>query len=105
FLCYGFFQCVDAFLFVFTLLPIRFALSVWFLISSLISGQSWQMSGSLKPLEGLEPSEICDLMKGVIVLSAVFLMSYIDTSMLYHIIKSQSVIKLYIFFNMLEYCN
>ncbi|XP_054158353.1 transmembrane anterior posterior transformation protein 1 homolog [Oppia nitens] len=109
FLCYGFFQCVDAFLFVFTLLPIRFALSLWFLITRsfnkwfcLLNGQSWQMTGPLKPLEGLEPSEICDLMKGVIVLSGVFLMSYIDTSMLYHIIKSQSVIKLYIFFNMLE---
>jgi len=25
-----------------------------------------------------------------------------DTSMIYHVIKSQSVIKLYIFFNMLE---
>lgn len=29
-------------------------------------------------------------------------MNYVDTSMIYHIIKSQSVIKLYIFFNMLE---
>lgn len=29
-------------------------------------------------------------------------MSYIDTSMMYHLIKSQSIIKLYIFYNMLE---
>ncbi len=29
-------------------------------------------------------------------------MSYIDTSVMYHLIKSQSVIKLYIFYNMLE---
>lgn len=29
-------------------------------------------------------------------------MLYIDTSMMYHLIRSQSVIKLYIFFNMLE---
>lgn len=29
-------------------------------------------------------------------------MFYLDTNMLYHMIKSQSVIKLYIFYNMLE---
>ena len=29
-------------------------------------------------------------------------MSYVDTSMLYHIIKSQSVIKLYLMYNMIE---
>lgn len=29
-------------------------------------------------------------------------MFYIDTNYLYHVIKSQSVIKLYIFYNMLE---
>lgn len=29
-------------------------------------------------------------------------MMYLDTNMLYHLIKSQSVIKLYMFFNMLE---
>lgn len=32
------------------------------------------------------------------------MMSYIDTSVIYHLIKSQSVIKLYIFYNMLEVC-
>lgn len=29
-------------------------------------------------------------------------MCYIDTNMLYHLVKSQSVMKLYIFYNMLE---
>ena len=29
-------------------------------------------------------------------------MSYVDTSMLYHMIKSQSVIKLYLMYNMIE---
>lgn len=33
FIWFGFFQCVDAFLYIFTLLPIRFFLSVWFLFS------------------------------------------------------------------------
>ena len=34
--------------------------------------------------------------------SCMFAMSYIDTSALYHIIRAQSVIKLYVIFNMLE---
>lgn len=29
-------------------------------------------------------------------------MCYIDTNMMYHLVKSQSVMKLYIFYNMLE---
>lgn len=50
----------------------------------------------------LAPAEICDLLKGFILVSCSMLMFYIDTSMMYHLIKSQSVIKLYIFYNMLE---
>lgn len=50
----------------------------------------------------LSPAEICDLLKAVILISCSMLMFYIDTNMMYHLIKSQSVIKLYIFYNMLE---
>ena len=34
--------------------------------------------------------------------SCLFAMTYIDTSALYHIIRAQSVIKLYVIYNMLE---
>ncbi|KAJ8873636.1 hypothetical protein PR048_024458 [Dryococelus australis] len=50
----------------------------------------------------LKPAEICDLLKASILIACSMIMSYVDTSMLYHLIKSQSVIKLYIFYNMLE---
>ena len=50
----------------------------------------------------LFPAEIIDLLKGFIIGLSVYVMSYIDTSMMYHLIKSQSVIKLYLFYNMLE---
>ena len=57
-----------------------------------------------RPLHGrlLFPAEIIDLLKGFIIGVCVYVMSYIDTSMMYHLIKSQSVIKLYLFYNMLE---
>ncbi|KAI1288002.1 Protein TAPT1 -like protein [Halotydeus destructor] len=101
FLRYGFLQCADAFLFVFTLLPLRFVMSTWFLISrpvkNLLRGRSVASSNQV-----LHPSETCDFLKGIIVIVAAFLMSYVDTSVLYHNIKTQSVMKLYIFFNMLD---
>ena len=50
----------------------------------------------------LKPAEICDLLKGVVVLSCWVSTWKVDTSMMYHLVKSQSVIKLYIFYNMLE---
>ena len=52
----------------------------------------------------LYPAEMIDLLKGLIIAVCVYAMTYIDTSMMYHIIKSQSVIKLYLFYNMLEVC-
>ena len=53
----------------------------------------------------LNPAETCDILKGFVIICCVYLMNNVDTSMIYHIIKSQSVIKLYIFFNMLEVRN
>lgn len=50
----------------------------------------------------LSPAEVCDLLKATILVACSTLMFYIDTNMLYHLVKSQSVIKLYIFYNMLE---
>lgn len=50
----------------------------------------------------LLPAEICDLLKATMLITCSMLMFYIDTNMMYHLIKSQSVIKLYIFYNMLE---
>ena len=50
----------------------------------------------------LEPAQICDIFKGVIIVVCCFLMTYIDTSMIYHQVRGQSTIKLYVFFNMLD---
>ena len=113
FMFQAYFQIVDSFLFVFTLLPIRFLLSCWFMIfrplarllakfthyqrhPRFVNDHSNFNQGTL------QPAEVCDLLRGLILISATALISYVDTSILYHNIKSQSVIKLYIFFNMLE---
>jgi len=50
----------------------------------------------------LSPAEVCDLLKGIVVMGCWVATWKVDTSMMYHLVKSQSVIKLYIFYNMLE---
>ncbi|GFX22414.1 protein TAPT1 homolog [Trichonephila clavipes] len=102
FFLYGFFQCVDAFLFLFTFLPLRSVLSIWFLITQTLKLVFSALFGTHHSYRSLQSAEICDLLKVIILSCVSFAMTYIDTSMLYHIVKSQSVIKLYIMFNMLE---
>lgn len=100
FMRYGFMQCADSFLFVYTFLPVRVILALWALITRPFSKCFGLENRKNKRL--LTPAEICDLLKAVILIVCSMTMLWVDTNMLYHLIKSQSVIKLYIFYNMLE---
>ena len=84
----------------FTLLPIRIVLALWFSVSR--SLRRILSEKSFPSQSVLQPAEMCDLLRGLIVLISGIAMQYVDIPVLYHILKSQSVIKLYIFFNMLE---
>lgn len=103
FMVYGFLQCADSFLFVYTFLPLRFIMALW----AVATRPLWHCLGSKKLRAKrkerlLRPAEVCDLLKGVVVLGCWAATWKVDTSMMYHVVKSQSVIKLYIFYNMLE---
>ncbi|XP_076005204.1 transmembrane anterior posterior transformation protein 1 homolog [Genypterus blacodes] len=91
---FGFFLCMDAFLYVFTLLPLRVLLALLRLLTLPCCG----FSGSRL----LQPAQVCDVLKGLILLLCFSMMHYVDYSMMYHLIRGQSVIKLYIIYNMLE---
>lgn len=91
---FGFFLCLDAFLYVFTLLPLRVLLALIRLLTLPCCG----LSGS----RILQPAQVCDVLKGVIMVLCYSMMHYVDYSMMYHMIRGQSVIKLYIIYNMLE---
>ncbi|XP_022537713.2 transmembrane anterior posterior transformation protein 1 homolog isoform X2 [Astyanax mexicanus] len=91
---FGFFLCLDAFLYVFTLLPLRVLLALIRLLTLPCCG----LSGSRL----LQPAQVCDVLKGFIMVLCYFMMHYVDYSMMYHLIRGQSVIKLYIIYNMLE---
>lgn len=96
---YGIMQCADSFLYIHTFLPVRFLMAVWALLSRTVARIFRFRSGSQRLLS---PAEICDLLKGVIWIIVTLIMLLVDTNRVYHIIKSQSIIKLYIFYNMLE---
>ncbi|XP_019932173.2 protein TAPT1 homolog [Aedes albopictus] len=99
FMAYGVLQCADSFLYMYTFLPLRFILALWALVSRPVA----RCLGFRRPSQRLlAPAEICDLLKGLIWVICSWAMFYVDTNMLYHLIKSQSIIKLYIFYNMLE---
>lgn len=103
FMSYGFLQCADSFLFVYTFLPLRFAMALWAVITRPL--RHCFKSGKVGTKNGekyLSPAEVCDLLKGVVVVGCWAATWKVDTSMMYHLVKSQSVIKLYIFYNMLE---
>ncbi|XP_055637764.1 protein TAPT1 homolog [Toxorhynchites rutilus septentrionalis] len=99
FMAYGVLQCADSFLYIYTFLPIRFIMALWSLVTRPVA----RCLGMRRPSQRLlAPAEICDLLKGTIWIICSWAMFYVDTNMLYHLIKSQSIIKLYIFYNMLE---
>ncbi|XP_008419318.1 transmembrane anterior posterior transformation protein 1 homolog isoform X2 [Poecilia reticulata] len=91
---FGFFLCADAFLYIFTLLPLRVLLALLRLLTLPCCG----FSGSRL----LQPAQVCDMLKGLILVLCFSMMHYVDYSMMYHLIRGQSVIKLYIIYNMLE---
>lgn len=87
FLFFGFLQCIDAFCHLSTFLPIRLFMSIF---------------GWILRIRVWTSSDTCDLLKGLIVVIASVLMQLVDTSVVYHLVRGQGIIKLYIFYNMLE---
>ncbi|ULT92744.1 hypothetical protein L3Y34_010080 [Caenorhabditis briggsae] len=87
FLAYGLLQCIDSFFYLFTFLPLRFLMSIF---------------GALFRVKRWTSAETCDFLKVLIIFAASMLIREIDSSFLYHQVRSQGTIKLYIFYNMLE---
>nr|XP_006137044.1 transmembrane anterior posterior transformation protein 1 homolog isoform X2 [Pelodiscus sinensis] len=99
---FGIFLCLDAFLYVFTLLPLRVFLALFQFITLPFYGLRSPRSLEISDRRLLQPAQVCDIFKGVILIICYFMMHYVDYSMMYHLIRGQSVIKLYIIYNMLE---
>lgn len=90
-LVFGFFICFDTFLFLFTFLPVRIVIASGKLIASIFSSKF-----------KLNSAQICDLLRGVIWVICMTVLSFLDPSIIYHFIRGQATIKLYVIFNVLE---
>ncbi|KAJ3260473.1 hypothetical protein HK103_000615 [Boothiomyces macroporosus] len=85
FVLLGFFICLDSFLYIFTILPIRILIATY----SFFSGN-------------IKPAQKTDLIKGTLIVICSYFIQNVDSSRLYHLIRGQAIIKLYFIFNALE---
>ncbi|PSS37851.1 hypothetical protein PHLCEN_2v319 [Hermanssonia centrifuga] len=90
---FGFTVCFDSFLYNFTILPIRFVLASGRLLLNTITPRS----------PALPPSQKADILRTLLlIISIVILSPLTDASKIYHSIRGQDTIKLYVIFNALE---
>jgi Eukaryotic membrane protein family len=115
FVGFGFFICLDAFLNVLTFLPLRMAYSLGLLGCevlgnvlltvlgvSLIASAS-QYKSLKKSLRGrFQMCHLYDLMRGVFMLISCYVLLKLNMSRVYHYIRGQTLIKLYVLSAMLE---
>lgn len=90
-LMFGFLVCLDSFLYIFTILPIRFARSSFHLTKQLFTAQA-----------SLKSSQKVDILKGLLILLTCAVLNQLDASRIYHNIRGQAAIKLYVLYNVLE---
>jgi len=90
---FGQILCFDSFLYTFTILPIRFILALFPFFSNLLRPSAPPLPASQK----------ADLLRALLlVLSLLLLSPLTDASKIYHTIRGQDTIKLYVIFNALE---
>ncbi|ODQ52604.1 DUF747-domain-containing protein [Saitoella complicata NRRL Y-17804] len=100
-MAFGWLVCLDAFLYTFTILPLRFLLALPSLFSSLLSYTPIPPIPSSPPSH-LKTSQKHDLLRFLLVLLSTSFLSLFDASKMYHTIRGQASIKLYVIFNLLE---
>ncbi|KAK4470738.1 hypothetical protein MN116_006263 [Schistosoma mekongi] len=112
FMTYGILQCLDHLLVIYTFLPLRCLLTVLNLIIRMSNGV-FQFCISFDQYHGKPCSktsrlnllynyELRDLITFSLLCICTVILTKYDSSMAYHEIRTQSVIKIYIFFNLLE---
>ncbi|KAG9061877.1 hypothetical protein KI688_007028 [Linnemannia hyalina] len=98
-LVFGYFVCLDSFLYTFTILPARFMLALVALFRYVFS-RTWFSKS--KERTRLKSSQKCDLIKVALVVIACTILQSVDASRTYHFIRGQNAMKLYAIFNCLE---
>ncbi|KAG6547014.1 hypothetical protein Mapa_011631 [Marchantia paleacea] len=89
----GFFVCLDAFLSLFTVIPARIIMYFWQHISNFFKRRQFQ-----RPVA----AELCDFGCLIVLVVGVAVLRQADISIIYHWIRCQGIVKLYVIFNVLE---
>ncbi|BGP57970.1 hypothetical protein JCM8202v2_005627 [Rhodotorula sphaerocarpa] len=99
---FGSFVCLDSFLYTFTILPLRALVALKHLVSNIAFNES-QARRTGRPRRRLRLSHKCDLTKAAILLGTLVILHHItDASKMYHGVRGQDTVKLYVLFNVLE---
>ncbi|AES71403.2 pollen defective IN guidance-like protein [Medicago truncatula] len=85
----GFFVCFDSFLSLLTIMPTRILMTIWRLLKT-------------RQFKRLSTMELSDLGCFIIMSFGVILLQRTDISLIYHMIRGQGTIKLYVVYNVLE---
>ncbi|CAA2992032.1 POLLEN DEFECTIVE IN GUIDANCE 1, partial [Olea europaea subsp. europaea] len=85
----GFFVCLDSFLSLLTIMPARIITYFWKLLRT-------------RQFKKLSSAELSDLGCLVVLVTGVALLQQTDISLIYHMIRGQGTIKLYVVYNVLE---
>eukprot|EP00727_Mastigamoeba_balamuthi_P014638 m51a1_g980 hypothetical protein (933) ;mRNA; f:418711-423567 len=93
----GFFACMDAMLFVLTVLPLR-------ALHSLLCGAVCLASSGRVKRRWLEftPTRAFELAQGLLMAACLAGLSFVESSDVYHLIRGQSTLKLYVIYNVME---
>jgi hypothetical protein len=102
-LLFGLLICVDTFLYIPAYLPLRVAYGLFVMVRYLVV-LPWRWGGRMggvKPLP-VSQSVAYDLMRGLLVCLVLYLLQHVQMSRVYHYIRGQSMIKLYVLIGMVE---
>lgn len=102
----GQFICMDEFLTIFTFLPLRVAIAILsFLFDILLAPfrMCWRQRRKVNVTrKKRHVARVIDILHVSLLLFTAFVLSAVDVSWIYHNIRGQSVIKLYVVFNVIE---
>jgi hypothetical protein len=97
FMLFGHAICADLFIFHFTYLPVRWCAAVGHAASSALRAASGARGGA-----SFTRSHAYDVLKGVLILLSVWALGAVEVGRLYHYIRGEAIIKLYVIFSILE---
>lgn len=96
---FGIVICLDSFLYTFTILPLRSLTALLHLVRNTFAN----LFNASSDRRHLRLSHKCDLVKvTILVATVVFLAKTTDASQMYHSVRGQETLKLYVIFNVLE---